>query len=112
MTPLAVSRPSMHKEPHNPFYLLLLLASLLFVITALAYALVPFLEDKALQAGQTPPPSPFRESLRHDGWLWLLAEVAAMTVFGVLSMGLDRLRSLQKERGAGTIPPSSGPSAG
>jgi hypothetical protein len=102
----------MQKEPHNPFYLLLLLASLLFVITALAYALVPFLEDKALQAGQAPPPSPFREALRRDGWLWLLGEVAAMMVFGVLSMGLDRLRSLQKERTAGTIPPSSGPSAG
>jgi hypothetical protein len=93
-------------EPRNPFYLLLLLASLLFVVTALAYAVVPVLEEKATRAGQPPPPSPFRDALRSDGWLWLLGEVAAMTVLGVLSMGLDRLRTLQKSRAAGTIPPS------
>jgi hypothetical protein len=29
-----------------------------------------------------------------------------MVVFCVLSMGLDRLRSLKKERAAGTIPPA------
>lgn len=85
-------------QPRNPFYLLLLLASLLFVVTALAYALVPFLEDEAVQAGQTPPPSPFRATLRADGWLWILGEVAALVVLGCLSMALDRLRTLQKER--------------
>jgi hypothetical protein len=95
-----------HSEPRNPFYLLLLLASFLFVVTALAYAVVPVLEEKATQAGQPPPPSPFRDALRSDGWKWLLAQVAAMILFGTLSMVLDRLRSLQKERAAGTIPPS------
>ena len=93
-------------EPRNPFYLLLLLASFLFVVTALAYAIVPVLEEKATQAGQPPPPSPFRDALRVDGWKWLLGEVAAMIVFGTLSMVLDRLRSLQKERAPDTIPPS------
>jgi hypothetical protein len=93
-------------EPRNPFYLLLLLASFLFVVTALAYAIVPVLEEKAAQAGQMPPPSPFRDALRANGWKWLLGEVAAMIIFGTLSMVLDRLRSLQKERAAGTIPPS------
>src|SRR6202044_591305 len=39
-------------EPRNPFYLLLLAVSFLFVITALAYAVVPTLEDKAKQAGE------------------------------------------------------------
>jgi hypothetical protein len=90
-------------EPRNPFYLLLLLASVLFVTTALAYAVIPFLEVKAAEAGQPAPPSPFRDTLREDGWLWLLYEVAAMVLFGLLSMGLDRLRSLQKERSEGTI---------
>jgi hypothetical protein len=102
-------------EPRNPFYFLLLLASLLFVLTALAYAVVPTLEQKAADAGQPPPPSALRDALRSDGWLWLLYELAAMILFGVLSMGLDRLRSLQKERQANTMPepgldqPSSGP---
>ena len=90
-----MSQPS---EPRNPFYLLLLLASLLFVVTALAYAVVPALEEKAKEAGEMPPPSPFRDALRTDGWKWLLVEVATMVVLGLLSMGLDRLRTLKKER--------------
>jgi len=85
-------------EPRNPFYLLLLLASVLFVGTALAYALVPSLEEKAIEAGQAPPPSPFRDALRSEGWRWLLYEVAAVVVLSILCMGLDRLRSLKKER--------------
>jgi hypothetical protein len=94
-------------EPHNPFYLLLLLASLLFVVTALAYGLVPVLEQKAAEAGNRPPSSAFRTTLHADGWKWLLYELAAMVVFGVLSMGLDRLRTLKKERQARTIQQSS-----
>jgi hypothetical protein len=88
----------------NPFYWLLLLASLFFVLTALAYAVVPVLEEKAMTAGTIPPPSPARDSLRKDGWKWLLVEVGAMVVFGVASMGLDRWRRLQKERAEATIP--------
>jgi len=66
--------------------------------TALAYALVPSLEEKAIEAGQAPPPSPFRDALRSEGWRWLLYEVAAVVVLSILCMGLDRLRSLKKER--------------
>jgi len=53
-------------EPHNPFYLLLLLASVLFAATAVAYALVPSLEEKAAEAGQGPHQSAFRDALRKD----------------------------------------------
>jgi hypothetical protein len=45
-------------EPRNPFYLLLIAVSLAFVVTALAYAFVPILEEKARAAGQPPPPMP------------------------------------------------------
>ena len=86
------------QEPRNPLYLLLLLACLLFVVTALAYAIVPVLEQKARDAGQPPPPSEFRAALRADGWRWLLAEVAVVIALGLLSMGLDRLRSANKTR--------------
>jgi hypothetical protein len=92
------------EEPRNPFYFLLLLASLAFVITALAYAIIPAIVEKARDAGAPPPPSPWRDSLRNDGWLWLLCEVGFMILFGLLSMGLDRLRRLQKERAQVTIP--------
>jgi hypothetical protein len=94
-------------EPRNPFYLLLLIASLLFVMTCLAYGVVPILEQKAAEAGQPPPPSPFREALNADGWKWILYELAAMAVFALSSMGLDRYRSLREER-ALSRPSSSG----
>ena len=96
-------------EPRNPFYLLLLLASLLFVVTALAYAVVPTLEQKAIDAGRPPPPSPFRDALRADGWRWLLSEVGVLIVLGLAGMALDRLRALQKERREGKIPPGKPP---
>jgi hypothetical protein len=91
-------------EPRNPLYLLLLLVSLVFVATALAYALVPSLEQKAADAGKPPPPSEFRDALRADGWKWLLVELVAMVVVGLLSMVVDRLRALKKERAAATMP--------
>jgi hypothetical protein len=93
-------------EPRNPFYFLLLGASLVFLVTALAYAIIPTLETKAQLAGQSPPPSEFRDALRQDGWRWLLYELAAMILFGVLSMGLDRLRRLQNDRAQATMPPA------
>ena len=97
------------EEPRNPFYFLLLFASLAFVITALAYAIIPTIEEKARDAGAPPPPSPWRDSLRNDGWLWLLYEVGFMILFGLLSMALDRLRRLQKERAQATMPPVNDP---
>jgi hypothetical protein len=94
-------------EPRNPLYLLLLLVSLVFVMTALAYWLIPVLEQKAAEAGSPPPPSPFRDSLREHGGTWLLCEVAVLLVVALLSMGLDRWRALKKERAAATMPPST-----
>jgi hypothetical protein len=79
-------------EPRNWFYLLLNIASILFVITALAYAVVPVLEERATAMGNPAPPSPIRDALRRDGWLWLLEEVAAVAVLAAASMGLDRWR--------------------
>ena len=52
-------------EPRNPFYFLLLLASLLLTITALAYAVVPVLEQARVAGAEHPA---------HDG----AAEVAEL----------------------------------
>lgn len=90
-------------EPRNPFYLLLLLASLAFSVTALAYAIIPTMEQKALARGVRPPPCAVRDALRGHGGTWLFWELAAMIAFGVASMGLDRLRSLRKEREAAKL---------
>jgi hypothetical protein len=84
-------------EPRNPLYFLLLIIGLIFVLTALAYAVVPALEQKALEMGQPVPPSPFRDALRQDGWRWVLYEVAALVCVGLMSMGLDRYRRWRRE---------------
>lgn len=76
----------------NWFYALLNVASLLFVVTALAYALVPVLEDRAADAGQPAPVSPMRTALRQDGWWWLLVLAGIVGGLALASMGLDRWR--------------------
>ncbi len=81
------------------------MVGVIFVVTALAYAVVPVLEQKARDAGQPPPPSPFRNALRTNGGTWLLAELAVVAVLSIASMVWDRLRSLQKERAEAKIPP-------
>lgn len=94
----------MTPEPRNPLYLLLLIVGILFAVTVLAVAVVPVLEQKAMDAGEIPPPSPFRDALRQNGWQWVLYEVAALVVLGLASMGLDRWRRLKNERAQATIP--------
>jgi hypothetical protein len=93
-------------EPRNPFYLLLLLVGLLFVVTLLAVLMVPILMEKAEQAGGDVPKEGFHQLIKRDGVWWVVYELVALVVLSVLSMGLDRLRSLKKERAAKTIPPS------
>ncbi len=87
-------------EPRNPFYLLLLGVGVMFIVTVLGYAVIPVLEEKAMDAGTMPPPSPFRDALRHDGWKWVLAEVAILVVLGLACMGLDRYRRWKIESAA------------
>jgi hypothetical protein len=94
-------------EPRNPFYLLLLFTGLLFIVTVLAYAVIPVLEQKAMDAGTMPPASPFRTALRENGAIWVLLEVAALVILGLLSMGLDRYRRWKLERTSAPTPPDA-----
>jgi heme/copper-type cytochrome/quinol oxidase subunit 2 len=93
-------------ELRNPFYLLLLLVGLLFVITLLAVIMVPILMDRAQAAGADVPKEGFHQIIKRDGIWWVVAEVVVLVILSLASMGLDRLRTLQKERAAKTIPPS------
>ena len=54
------------------------------------------------------PTSPFRDALRQDGWKWLLYEVTALVIVGLLSMGLDRWRRYRRESSR-TAAPSESP---
>ena len=98
-----------HPEPRNPFYLLLLLVGLLFVVTLLAVLLLPMMMEKAELAGGDVPKEGFHQLVKRDGVWWVGYEVAALVVLSLLSMGLDRLRSLQTERAAKTIPRNDEP---
>jgi len=90
-------------EPRNPFYLLLLIVGLIFVITLLAVVLVPILMDKAQAAGAEVPKEGFHQLIKRDGIWWVVAQAVALVILGIASMVLDRLRSLKKERAARTI---------
>jgi hypothetical protein len=83
----ATDRPA-----RNWFFALLNVASLAFVVTAVAYAVLPVLEDRATDAGAPVPPSPFRTALRESGWLWLLIEAGIVGILALASMGWDRWR--------------------
>lgn len=96
-------------EPRNPFYFLLLLAGLAFALTATACAVVPVLVEKARDAGGDVPESPFLDALTRDGWKWVLYELAAVVVFGLASMALDRFRHLKSEPPQATIPDTKDP---
>src|SRR5262245_4462395 len=93
-----------NSEPRNPFYILLLVSSLLFVVTALAVGLLPKMDQWLVESGGVSEQSPFKSMVLANGWLWLLYEAGAIVLFGILSMVLDRIRSLRKERAAATNP--------
>jgi hypothetical protein len=75
----------------NPFYVLLLLASSLFVLTTLGYLIGPSIQG---QAGHGPGPG--RGSIALAVWLdrrgpWALGvEVVMMIASGLLAMATDR----------------------
>lgn len=96
-------------EPRNPLYLALLVVSLLFVLTALAYAIIPTLQERAVEAGAIVPESAFRDSLKKNGGKWLLWQLGGMFVLGLASMWVDRqrLRRLQNASEGVTMPPQS-----
>jgi len=82
--------PSPPAEPRNWFFTLLVPASTVFVVTAVALAVVPVLEKKAAESGYEPPPSVFRTALREDGWVWLLVELGVVIVLAIAAMAWDR----------------------
>jgi hypothetical protein len=106
---MSAPSPPPPRPPRNPLYLLLLLVGVVFAVTAAAYALIPVLEQKAIDAGNPPPPSPWRDALRTDGWRWLLYEVTVLIVVAVASMAWDHLRTLKKPPPEAKIPAEKPP---
>lgn len=99
----------MTRERQNPIYFLLLVAGLAFVLTAVAIAVIPVLEEKAIESGNPPPPSEWRDALRERGWVWLLYELAAVVILAFASMAWDWRRGLQNKPDSTTISDEKSP---
>jgi hypothetical protein len=72
----------------NPFHLLLLIASTLFVVTTLGYLAAPFVQGEG-QIPQGQASKDFAAWLDRNSPLILAIEFVAMFVFGVLSMATE-----------------------
>ncbi len=84
--------PSRKPRP-NPFYVLLMVVSTLFVVTALGYLVGPYVE---IRAKSNPLAASNTASRALAGWfdrkgVWaLMIEFGIMLVLGVLAMATDR----------------------
>jgi predicted PurR-regulated permease PerM len=101
-----VKRP--RKLP-NPFYILLLIVSTLFVITALGYLVGPMIEQRARQQAKGPPSPASRalaDWLERRGPLALGIEFLVMLGSGILAMSTDHWFSPGPSRkGQGPLAP-------
>jgi len=88
----------MNKRAINPFYVLSVVAGVLFAITACAYSLMMLV---AIRNGALPPAGESGHELmaylnRH-GVTLMAAEVAALAVLTVSAIGLDHVRLRQSD---------------
>lgn len=85
--------PPPRKPRPNPFYVLLMLVSTLFVITAMGYLMGPFVERQALEqpgAGPTSGSRALASWFERKGVLALTIEFGAMLALSLLAMATDR----------------------
>ncbi len=83
--------PSQKKLFPNPFYVLLLVASTLFVLTTFGYLISPTVQEQAGPKGHHEQGTlAVAAWLDRRGPLALAIEVVSMIVFGLLAMATDR----------------------
>ncbi len=76
----------------NPFYVVLLVVSTLFLMTVLAYLVGPYVQQQALDkpgAGPSPVSRSMTLWLENHGPMALAVEFGVMLVAGLLAMGFD-----------------------
>ncbi len=78
------------KQGVNPFYILLVIVSTAFVITAFAYGLMGFNAINPTPATAQAADHPLWEMLRRHGSRMLLWELTLLAVFAVAAMGTDQ----------------------
>jgi hypothetical protein len=85
----------------NPFYVLLIVVGVAFLVTACAYGVMAF-RDVATSETEQPPGSGLMEFMDRYGMLLLGAEVILLGLFTVGAIGTDEFwqRHLQKDNSA------------
>ncbi len=89
---------SRRREAFNPFYALVLVTSVLFVVTALAYVTSWVIIRPVSGGPGTPAVSPAMRFLDERGESMLLWQAGLLTGSAILAMGFDRWRSRRAER--------------
>ncbi len=91
------------KEPTNPFYVLVVILGVVFLITACGYGTMTY-RAIAPNAPRDGAPHPWMDFLDRNGMQLLGGELAALAAVTFGAMWLDRYRSLadqRRERGSG-----------
>jgi hypothetical protein len=86
-----------YRKSANPFYVLLIIAGLLFAVTAMAYGVMAFRDarprDNAISAASAGPDvdrdHPLLQWLRRHGDIALLSELGALAIFTFAAIGTD-----------------------
>ena len=84
------------KEPVNPFYVLLVLVGLVFLVTACAYGVMAYRAITPAPGGRAEP-HPLTEFLDHHGIEMMGWELGALAVMTFGAMWLDGRRTRRAE---------------
>ncbi|MEX2112319.1 MAG: hypothetical protein WD845_03995 [Pirellulales bacterium] len=83
------------REPVNPFYVLLVLLGIVFLVTACAYGVMAYRAISPVAAQQAEP-HPLTEFLDEHGVKLLGGELALLALASFAAMGLDRWRDARR----------------
>jgi uncharacterized protein YggT (Ycf19 family) len=94
------------KEPTNPFYIVLVIVGVIFIVTASAFTLLLIQQNRTTASALLDPSSPLLVFVRRQGMSLMGLEVAVLGVASVCAMWLDshrdRKAALLKEEAAKT----------
>ena len=97
------------REPVNPFYVLLVLLGIVFLVTACAYGVMAYRALSPVVARQAQP-HPLTEFLDDHGVELMGGEIALLAAASFAAMGLDRWRDLRRIK-QGPSPRAENPDA-
>ncbi len=97
-----------HREPVNPFYVLLVVVGVVFLVTACAYGAMAY-RAVSPTAAQEIHEHPLTDFLDRNGMALLGWELALLAAASFAAMGLDRYRDARRPAGGPAGPTSTEP---